>query len=158
MKLDTRYITTAAIIGALYASLTIVFAPISFGIVPFQMRIAEALTILPYFFPQAIPGLYLGCMTANIFGGLGPFDIFGGSFFTLIAALLTYWLRRFKRPWLAPLPPVVINAFGVSLYLAPQLHVPYWVSVGTIAVGQFAACYVLGLVLLYAIKNRFKDL
>jgi len=156
MKFNTRYITTAAIIGALYAALTIILAPISYG--PIQMRVAEALTVLPYFFPQAIPGLYLGCMAANIFGGFGPIDIFGGSFLTLIAAILTYWLRRFKKPWLAPLPPVVINALGVSLYLSLLADVPYWATVGYIAVGQFAACYILGLVLLYTIKNRFKDL
>ncbi|MBN2410748.1 QueT transporter family protein [candidate division KSB1 bacterium] len=156
MKLDTRFITTAAIIGALYAALTLILAPVSYG--PVQVRIAEALTVLPYFFPQAIPGLYLGCMAANIFGGYGPIDIFGGSFLTLIAAFLTYWLRRFNKPWLAPLPPVVINAFGVSLYLAWLADVPYWVTVGYIAVGQFAACYLLGLFLLYAIKNRFSNL
>jgi len=156
MKFDTRYITTAAIIGALYAALTLLLAPMSYG--PVQVRVAEALTVLPYFFPQAIPGLFLGCMAANIFGGYGPIDIFGGSFLTLIAALLTYWLRRFKKPWLAPLPPVVINALGVSLYVSWLADMPYWVTVGNIALGQLAACYILGLVLLYAIKNRFPDL
>jgi len=156
MKKSTNYITTAAIIGALYAALTIILAPISYGQI--QVRVAEALTVLPWFFPQAIPGLFIGCMVANIFGGNGPIDIFGGSLITLLAALCTFWLRRFNRPWLAPLPPVVFNALGVSLYLSYLIHVPYWLTVAYIAAGQFAACYVLGLVLLYTLKNRFKDL
>ncbi len=155
MKFPTKYITTAAIIGALYAALTIVLAPISYG--PIQVRISEALTVLPFLFPQAIPGLFLGCMVANIFGGFGPIDIFAGSFLTLVAAMLTWWLRRTNKPWLAPLPPVLVNAFGVSVYVSILAGVPYWVLVFQIGLGQLAACYGLGLPLLYALKKRFKQ-
>lgn len=151
-KFSTKNIAIAGIIGALYAALTIILAPISYG--PVQVRLAEALTVLPFIFPAAIPGLYFGCMAANIFGGFGPIDIFGGSFLTLIAALLTYWLRRYNKPWLAPLPPVLINALGVSLYLHVLSDLPYWMTVSYIAIGEFVACYAFGLILLYTLKKK----
>lgn len=151
-KFSTKNIAIAGIIGALYAALTIILAPISYG--PVQVRLAEALTVLPYIFPPAIPGLYFGCMAANIFGGFGPIDIFGGSLLTLIAALLTYWLRRYKKPWLAPLPPVLVNAFGVSLYLHVLSDLPYWITVSYIAIGEVVACYAFGLILLYALQKK----
>lgn len=152
MKPVTKYITLAAMIAAVYAVLTIILAPISFG--PLQVRIAEAMTVLPFFYPQAIPGLYIGCMVANIYGGYGPIDIFGGSAITLLAALLTFWLRRFKKLWLAPLPPIVLNAFGVGYYLHILTDTPVWLCIGSVALGQFVSCFVLGLILLYIIKKR----
>ena len=155
MKFPTKFITTSAIIGSVYVALTIMLAPISYGQI--QVRVAESLTVLPFMFPQAIPGLYLGCMAANIYGGLGPIDIFGGSLLTLIAALLTWWLRRFNKPWLAPLPPVLVNAFGVGLILHIQLHLPYWITVLWVGLGQAIACYVLGLPLLKLAKRRFTE-
>ncbi len=148
-----KYLTFAAIIAAIYAVLTILLAPISYG--PLQIRIAEAMTVLPFIFPPAIPGLYIGCMVANIWGGFGPIDIFGGSAVTLIAALLTYWLRRFKKPWMAPIPPVVLNALAVGYYLHILIEMPIWMSIGSVALGQAIACFGLGLPLLYAIKKRF---
>ena len=164
MKQPTRYITTAAIIGALYGALTIFLAPISFG--PLQIRVAEALTVLPYLMPQAIWGLWIGCMGANIYGGLGPIDIFGGSFITLLAAVATYGLRRTGKPFLAPLPPVIFNAFGVSAYLhlligPPDISFwggeklsPYFLFVILIGLGQVLACYGLGYPLLLVLKRR----
>lgn len=165
MKQRTRFITTAAIIGSLYAALTIFLAPISFG--PLQIRVAEALTVLPYLMPQAIWGLWIGCMVANIYGGLGPLDIFGGSFITLLAAWTTYFLRRFDKPILAPLPPVLWNAFGVSAYLQlliapPEISFwrlsqlsPYFLFVILIGLGELVACYGLGYPLLLILKRRF---
>jgi uncharacterized membrane protein len=152
MKNVSRNLAMAGIIGALYAVLTILLAPISYG--PIQVRIAEALTILPFFFPSAIPGLYVGCMAANIFGGFGPIDIFGGSALTLLAAFATYWTGKINRPWLAPLPPVIINAFGVSLYLHVLSGLPYWLTVLYIGIGQTIACYGLGLPLLHLLKRK----
>ena len=150
-----KYITMSAVIAAIYAALTILLAPISYG--PMQVRISEAMTVLPYMFPQAIPGLYVGCMVANIWGGLGPIDIFGGSAITLLAALLTYWLRRFRKPWLAPVPPVVLNALGVGYYLHIIIGMPLWISIGWVVLGQAIACFGLGLPLLYAIQKRKKN-
>lgn len=154
MQKITKNLTMGALIAALYAVLTILLAPFSFG--PIQFRVAEALTVLPYVFPQAVPGLFIGCLVANIYGGLGPIDIFGGSFLTLIAALLTLWLKRYNTPWLAPIPPIIINAFGVSLYLHVLADVPYWLTVLYIGLGQTGACLVLGLPLLYAFLVRRK--
>lgn len=155
MKSITKYLTVSALIGAIYAVLTVLLAPISYG--PMQVRVAEGLTVLPFLFPQAIPGLYIGCMVANIWGGFGPIDIFGGSALTLIAALLTYWLRRFNKPWLAPVPPVLLNAFGVGYYLHILTDIPVWVSIGWVGLGEAVACVVIGLPLLYALKRRLKD-
>lgn len=152
MKPVTKTITLSASIAALYAALTIILAPFSYG--PMQVRVAEALTILPYLLPQAIPGLYIGCMTANIWGGYGPVDIFGGSAVTLVAALLTLFLRRYNRPWLAPLPPVVLNAVAVGYYLHVLTQTPFIVNMAWVALGQIIACYGLGLPLLYALRRR----
>ena len=147
-----NYLVKVAMIGAIYVILTIIFAPISYG--PIQVRIAEALVILPFIEPSAIIGLFIGCILANIYGGLGMVDIIGGSFCTLIAAYLT---SKVKNPKLAPLPPVIINAFGVSIYLHLLFDLPYWITVLYIGIGEFIACYVLGyplLILLIKNKNR----
>lgn len=152
MKTMSRNIALVGMIASLYATLTILLAPISYG--PIQVRISEALTVLPYLFPQAIPALFLGCAIANLYGGYGLLDIIGGSLLTLLAASATYALRRLRLPWVAPLPPVLFNAFGVALILHVQIRVPYWFSVGYIFLGQFVACYVLGLPLLYVLLRR----
>ena len=156
MKSMTKYITISALIGAIYAVLTVLLAPISYG--PVQVRVAEALTVLPYLFPQAIPGLYIGCMVANIWGGYGPIDIFGGSALTLVAAMLTFWLRKLKSPWLAPIPPVVLNALGVGYYLHILADMPLWATISWVGLGEIIACFVIGMPLLFAIKRSVKEL
>jgi uncharacterized membrane protein len=152
LNLTSRYIAQVGIIASLYAALTIVLAPISYG--PVQVRISEALTILPFLTPAAVPGLFIGCVVANIYGGLGIYDIIGGSLCTLLAAGLTYLLSKTKRPILAPLPPVVVNAIGVSLYLHFLFRLPYWITVGYIALGEIVACYILGYPLLLVFIRR----
>lgn len=145
-----NYLVRVAMIGAIYVILNIIFAPISYG--PVQVRIAEALTVLPFIDPSAIIGLFLGCILANIYGGLGMVDIIGGSFCTLIAAYLT---SKMKNPKLAPLPPVLINAFGVSIYLHLLFDLPYWITVLYIGIGEVIACYILGYpLLILLIKNK----
>ncbi|MFQ5574384.1 MAG: QueT transporter family protein [Terriglobia bacterium] len=118
-------IARGALIAALYAVATVLLAPWSYGQI--QVRVSEALTVLAYVEPAAIPGLYLGVLIANVYGGFGPWDIFLGSFLTLIAALMTWRISQFARarrkgtsqgyfwPAVALLPPVVVNAFGVAL-------------------------------------------
>ncbi|RKX27801.1 MAG: hypothetical protein DRP45_00130 [Candidatus Zixiibacteriota bacterium] len=265
--LSIREIAQAGLIAAAYAVLCLVFAPISFAV--YQVRVAEALTVLPFLTRAAIPGLFIGCLLANWFGGMGWQDIVFGSLITLIAAILTrlvfhlsrsrfgtamaaipaimLWagglvllnkevLRlpviglaaislvlllsaaRFRNSgqlnwmlihilrfaslaclvilpmlsgladmsmeqilgviallaawtvtWIfadiicagrnpnvliAPLPPVLLNAFGVSLYLAPIIGVNYWFSVQMVGVGQLIACYLLGLPLLRLLEQR----
>lgn len=139
-------------IAALYAVVTIVLAPISYG--PIQIRVSEALTILPYLTPSAIPGLFLGCLLANIYGGLGIYDILGGSFITLVAGFFTYLLSKKRKPILAPLPPVLFNAFGVSLYLHLLFKLPYWLTVVYVGTGEIIACYLLGYPLLRIILGQ----
>ena len=97
-------------------------------------------------------------MVANIWGGYGPIDIFGGSALTLLAALITFWLRRFNNIWLAPIPPIVLNALGVGYYLHILTGTPVWFSIGFVALGQFGTCFDIGLILLYIIQKRQKTL
>ncbi|MFZ5979755.1 MAG: QueT transporter family protein [Candidatus Zixiibacteriota bacterium] len=268
-RLSLKQLSVAGLIAALYAVVSLVFLPYSFGI--YQVRVAEALTVLPFLTAAAIPGLFVGCLLANIFGGMGWLDIVFGPLLTLLAALgtryvyqlsqyryrqalallplltlwvgalyllsnerinfyilgcslvsvagliLALWLEyRKHKPilnvtviklaslliillviylshtnqnedeiiyllgalaiicaWLfslimisywflgknsnillAPLPPVIINAFGVSLYLAPLFQMNYWFSVQMIGVGELIACYLLGLPLLLFIDKR----
>ena len=137
-------------IAAIYVVLNIIFASISYG--PVQVRIAEALTVLPFIDPSAIIGLFVGCILANILGPVGMVDIIGGSFCTLVAAYLT---SKTKNPKLAPLPPVLINAFGVSIYLHLLFDLPYWITVLYIGIGEVIACYILGYpLLILLIKNK----
>ena len=144
------FLIRVAMIAAIYVVLNIIFAPISYG--PIQVRIAEALVVLPFIDPSAIIGLFLGCILANIYGGLGMVDIIGGSLCTLVAAYLTY---KVKNPKLAPLPPVLINAFGVSIYLHLLFDLPYWITVLYIGIGEVIACYILGYpLLILLIKNK----
>lgn len=150
MKKQT-YLTRGALIAAIYIILNIIFAPISYG--PVQVRIAEALVVLPFIEPSAVIGLFIGCILANIYGGLGILDVLGGSLCTLVAAYLTY---KMKNPKLAPLPPVLINAFGVSLYLHLLFEIPYWLTVLYIGIGEFIACYILGYPLLILLMNNKK--
>ena len=125
---------------------------ISYGLV--QFRLAEALTVLPFIFPGAIAGVFVGCLLANIFGPVGIQDIIFGSLLTLLAAWLTYLMRKTGKPVLAPIPPIVINAFGVSAYLHAFFGEPYWLFVAGIGFGQAVVCYLLGYPLLKYIIKR----
>jgi uncharacterized membrane protein len=147
-----NYLVRVAMIAAIYVVLNIIFFLISYG--PIQVRIAEALAVLPFIDPSAIIGLFIGCILANVYGPVGTVDIIGGSLCTLIAAYLT---SKMKNPKLAPLPPVLINAFGVSIYLHLLFDLPYWINVLYIGVGQVIACYILGYpLLILLIKNKKK--
>ncbi len=149
----TRDITWISVVSALYVVITLVFAPISYG--PIQIRVSEALTLLPFFDRRAIPALFIGCFVANIFGGLGIYDIVFGSLLTLIAAFLTY---KMKNIYLAGIPPVIVNAFGVGLYLSLFFKLPYFVTVFYIAIGETISVYAIGLPLaLYVKRKIYKD-
>jgi len=147
MKLsNTAFITRAAAIAAVYVVLTLVFAPISYGEV--QVRISESLTILPFFTPAAVPGLFIGCLIANITGGAVIWDIIFGSFATLLGAIGTYKLRTNR--WLAPLPPIISNTVIVPLVLrfGYGVDLPIPLLMVFIAIGEIISCYVLGEILL----------
>lgn len=145
-----NYLVRVAMIAAIYVVLSVQFFAISYG--PVQVRIAEALAVLPFIDPSAIIGLFIGCILANVIGPFGMVDIIVGSLCTLLAAYLT---SKMKNPKLAPLPPVLINAFGVSIYLHLLVDLPYWTCVLYVGVGQVIACYILGYpLLILLIKNK----
>ena len=104
-KRPALYLAQSGAIAAIYVVLTLVFAPISYGEI--QLRVAEALTILPMFTSAAIPGLFIGCVIANLLGGCVVLDVVFGSLATLIGAALGYLLR--KNRWLVPIPTVIAN-------------------------------------------------
>ncbi|MDO4632517.1 MAG: QueT transporter family protein [Eubacteriales bacterium] len=145
------FLVQAAAIAAIYVVLTIVFAPLSFGEV--QVRFAEALTILPFFTPAAIPGLFIGCMLGNFFGGAIPVDIIFGSLATLLAAFLTYQLRFNK--WLAPLPPILANTLVVPfvLFYGYGVNLPIPFMMLTVGIGEVLSCGVLGMIVLLALAR-----
>lgn len=109
------YLTRAAIIAALYVALTLLSASLNLAFGPIQLRFAEALCILPAFTPAAIPGLFVGCILANLLGGAIPLDVVFGSLATLLGALGTYALR--ERPLFSLVPPVAANTVIVPLLL-----------------------------------------
>lgn len=162
-KSSTAYLCQAGIIAAVYAVLTLALAPIAFG--PLQLRVSEALTVLPIFTPAAIPGLTIGCIISNAAGvslGLniaGPLDILFGSAATLLAALCTRALANVKIkniPWLAPLPPVIFNGLIIGGELAafvPELAGTFWICFAEVAAGEAIICFALGIPLIIALNK-----
>lgn len=143
MKFRTRDLCLTAMIAAIYAALTLGLQAISFG--PVQFRVSEALTLLPILFPQAIPGLTLGCLISNLFSPLGAtvYDVVFGTLATLIAAILT---RRIKGSvWVKALPPVLANGVIVGLVLTYAYGLnTLWLNMLTVAAGEAVVCYALG--------------
>jgi uncharacterized membrane protein len=147
-----RFFVQAAIIGAAYAALTMALAPLSYG--PVQMRVSEALTVLPYFTPAAIPGLFVGCLVSNLLSPYGIVDVVCGSLATLLAAGATFLLR--KRRVLAPLPPVVFNALiiGAMLYYAYGVNASLLANMLWVGAGECIVCYGAGYPLLRVLEGR----
>ena len=150
------FIAQAAMIAAIYVVLTLIGASFSYGEV--QVRISEALTILPAFTPAAIPGVFLGCLISNILGGCILPDIIFGSLATLVGAVFT-WMLRNKSKYLAPLPPIIANVLVVPFvlkygYIVP-LPIPFMRL--TVGIGEVISCGVLGLIL-YTALNRYRGL
>ena len=108
MNKKVKFIVHAALIAALYVVLTIVANSLGLANYAIQVRFSEALTILPFFTPAAIPGLFVGCILSNFLTGCLLLDIVFGSIATLLGALGTYALRKVSK-WLAPLPPIAAN-------------------------------------------------
>ena len=151
-RFTTHQLATAGVIAALYAVLAN-FASI-FGIAygPIQCRFSEALCVLPFLFPAATPGLFVGCLVANLLSPYGALDIIFGSLATLLAAV---WTQHTHHKWLAPLPPVLCNAVIVGAVISFQetgftgaFAGAFAYNAVTVGVGEAIACYVLGGVLL----------
>ena len=151
--IHTLYLAQAGMVAAIYVALTVVFAPFSFGEV--QVRLAEALTILPVFTPAAVPGLFVGCLLGNMLGGAVLPDIVFGSLATLIGAIGTRMLRK-ANPYLAPVPPIVANALIVPFVLkyAYAVDLPIPLMMLTVGLGEVLSCGVLGMILYFALKKR----
>ncbi len=154
MTKSTKYLTQGAIIAALYIVLT--FIANAFGLAngTIQVRFSEALTVLPYFTPAAIPGLTIGCLLSNILTGCTIFDIVFGTLATLIGAIFTYLLRKYK--FLAPVPPIVANV----LIIPPVLKIAYGATdalpflMFTVGLGEVISCGIFGMILLFALNKR----
>ncbi|MCI8787381.1 MAG: QueT transporter family protein [Eubacterium sp.] len=142
------FITQASMIAALYVVLTLLANALGLANYAIQIRFSEALTILPFFTPAAIPGLTIGCLLSNLLTGCMPLDILFGSLATLLGAVGTYALRRFL--WAAPIPPILANTLIVPFILAYVYQfdgsVPYFML--TVGIGELLSCGVLGMVLL----------
>lgn len=156
-RFTTRQIALSGIIAAVYAVMSLLSSVFGIAYGPIQCRFSEALTVLPFFLPEAIPGLFIGCVVSNLMSTVGPLDIIFGSLATLLAAL---WTRQMPNKWLAPLPPVICNAVIIGAMIA-------WYEVGftnafwgmfafnalTVGIGEAIACYVLGLLLLQVLSR-----
>ena len=156
-RFTPRQIALSGVIAAVYAVLSLFSSVFGIAYGPIQCRFSEALTVLPFFLPEAIPGLFVGCLVTNLMSTVGPLDLIFGSLATLLAAL---WTRRMPNKWLAPLPPVICNAVIIGAMIA-------WYEVGfteafwgmfafnalTVGIGEAIACYVLGLLLLQVVSR-----
>ncbi len=158
MKRNVYYLTQAALIAALYVVLTVFINAFNLANGAIQVRISEALTILPFFTPAAIPGVFLGCLISNIVTGCMPLDVIFGSLATLLGAFGTYFLSKTFRDksfsrFLAPIPPIVANTLIIPFVLAYvymfEGGVPFFML--TVGAGEVLSCGVLGLILLSAL-------
>lgn len=168
----------AAMIAAIYVVLTLLANAFGLANYAIQVRFSEALTILPFFTPAAVPGLFVGCILSNILTGCLPLDTVFGSLATLIGALGTYAIGRISRKaigaarsalepqkksavykFLVPLPPIISNTLIVPFVLAYVYQfegsIPYFML--TVGTGEVISCGVLGLILLFSL-DRYKNI
>jgi uncharacterized membrane protein len=164
-KMSTKELTFGSIIAALYVVLTWVAQLFGLASGAIQVRLSEALTILPVFTAAAVPGLTVGCVLANLLTGCAAWDVVFGSVATLLGAIGTRLLK--KKPLLAWIPPVVSNAVIVPIVLmkvygVEELEVfgrtfsgnAIWpILVVTVGIGEIISCGVLGLLLWRSIKD-----
>lgn len=158
----TKILARAGVSGALYAVLTIVLAPISYG--PIQFRLAEALTLLPLVFPETSVGLTIGCLIANIYGG-NPLDMVLGTIATLISAAITAVIgklikKKTSKLIIGAIPPVLINAFIVPLTFltASDTAIVYFTNAATVFLGQAVVISILGPLVYFSTEKISKHL
>ena len=176
-KFTTLKILRAAIIAALYSAVTIFVGFLSYG--PVQIRFAEALTLLPLLFPEAVIGVTIGCLISNIFSPFGFMwaDTVFGTLATFTAAVMTYYIGRlFKNKekkggvFLAALPPVLVNAIvipfvifayieadmaGINIFTSSRVLL-YLLGFTSVLIGQTIAVYGIGVPLALGIKKAMK--
>ncbi|MGN0431830.1 MAG: QueT transporter family protein [Lachnospiraceae bacterium] len=148
------FLTQAAMIAALYVVLTFVANAFGLASGAIQVRLSEALAVLPFFTPAAIPGLYIGCLLANLLTGGCLLDILVGSLASLIGALGAYALRKWK--WLVPIPTILANAIIVPFVLIFGYGIAdvWWYLVITVGIGELISCGFLGMILLLILKKN----
>lgn len=155
----TLYLVRAAVIAALYVVLTYLASLLGLsgqGLI--QVRFSEMLCILPYFTSAAIPGLTLGCLLANILTGALPLDIVFGTLATLLGAIGSWLLRKYR--FLTPLPPIVANTVIVPFVLRYAYELPdaFWLLFVTVGAGEIISVGVLGTMLLLSLEHYRKPL
>ncbi|MBR2343928.1 MAG: QueT transporter family protein [Clostridia bacterium] len=154
-----RGLTVASAVAALYVILTWLSSLLGLSGGVIQLRISEALTVLPVFFPEAVPGLFIGCIISNLITSAVVWDIIFGSLATLLGALGAYYLRRLPRRlmWLSTLPTVIANTSIVPLVLVYAYGVPdaLWFVILTVGIGEIISAGLFGSALYYLLdKNR----
>ena len=147
------FLTHGAVIAALYVVLTLTAEALGLANGAIQLRFSEALTVLPFYTPAAILGLFIGCILSNILTGAHIFDIIFGSLATLIGAVGTYFLGRKVNKWLSPVPPIVANTLIVPFVLQYAYGVPDGLLflMATVGAGEVLSCGVLGILLMKGI-------
>lgn len=155
MNRNLRFLCRGALVAALYVVLTWLCALVGLDKGVIQMRLSEALCVLPAFTGAAVPGLFVGCLLANLLTGSALPDVVFGSLATLIGALGAYFLRRHK--WLVPLPTVLANVLIIPFVLrfayGAEGTIPYFML--TVGAGEVISAYICGM-LLYAALVRQK--
>ena len=147
----TVYLTQAALIAAIYTVLTMIAAGFDLASGAIQVRFSEALTIMPFFSPAAIPGLTIGCLLSNILTGCALPDVIFGTLATFLGAIGSYALR--KNRFLCAVPPIVSNALFIPFVLTYAYHIPGGVPLFmlTVGLGELISCMGLGQILLQAL-------
>lgn len=156
-QFGAKKVALIAILAAIYSVLTLILSFLSYG--PIQFRLAEGLTVLPYFSPYAVWGLFIGCILSNIISPMGIPDLIFGSLATLIGAIITYYIGKSNlkhKKLLAPLPAVIINAviIGVMLKILYVKDIPLYLNMIYVGIGQLFCCYGLGIPLINLIEKN----
>ena len=160
----TIKIARAGIISALYIVTSLITAPIASGAV--QVRLSEALTLLPLIFPEAVPALFIGCAFSNLITACAPFDVLFGSIITLVASLLTFGVgklikKTYLKIFIGGLFPVLLNAFllpVIWVWCYGAIEYIYIIQVCLLLAGQTISVYALGTPLFLRIRKRWKKL
>ena len=156
-----RFISQSALIASLYIVLTYLTAALGLASGAIQCRFSEAMCVLPAFTPAAIPGLFIGCLLSNLLTGSVIFDIIFGSLATLIGAVGTYYLSKFKtHEILYPIPAIAANTIIIPFVLkfAYGMQGSVWYFVATVGAGEIISCGILGMLLYYCIKRKASNL
>ena len=160
MNKKVLFITQAAAIAALYVVLTLLANAMGLANYAIQVRFSEALTILPFFTPAAIPGLFVGCLLSNFLCGSILWDIVFGSMATLLGAVGTYLIRKKLPEWCACIPPIVANTLIIPFILAYAYKfegtVPFFML--TVGAGEVISCGILGILLLKVLKKNRRQI